>query len=56
MEQECVCKGPPYFEGDQVCVAVCPTITVRYHHSGNFPIAHYICEKGTFRLSNFHGT
>jgi hypothetical protein len=28
------------FEGDEVSVAVCPTITVQYHHSGTFLAAH----------------
>jgi hypothetical protein len=36
MEQVCVCAQGSYFEGDQVSVAVCPTITVQYHHSANF--------------------
>jgi hypothetical protein len=33
---KCVCAQESYFEGDYVNVAVCPTITVQYHHSGNF--------------------
>jgi hypothetical protein len=32
----CVCAQGPYFEGDQVSIVICPTITVLYHVSGNF--------------------
>ena len=41
MEQVCVCVGGgvraqgSYFEGDQVSVVLCPTITVLYHNSRN---------------------
>ena len=33
---KCVCAQGSYFEGDQVSVVVCTTITVLYHNSGNF--------------------
>ena len=33
---KCVCAQGSYFEGDQVSIATCPTITVLYHISGNF--------------------
>jgi hypothetical protein len=36
----CVCAQASYFVGDWLNVAVCPTITVQYHHSGNFLTAH----------------
>jgi hypothetical protein len=32
----CVCAQGSYFEGDQVNVVICPTITGLYHNSGNF--------------------
>jgi hypothetical protein len=32
---KCVRAQGPYFEGDQVNVAICPTIRVLYHHSWN---------------------
>jgi len=37
----CVCAHAQgsYFEGDEVSVVVCPTITVLYHISGNFMTA-----------------
>jgi hypothetical protein len=31
-----------YFEGDYVCVALYTTITMQYHHSGNFLTAHHM--------------
>jgi hypothetical protein len=35
MEQVCAYVQGSYFEGDWVSAAICPTITVQYHHSGN---------------------
>ena len=33
---KCVCAQVSYFEGDQVSVVICPTITVLHHIFGNF--------------------
>jgi hypothetical protein len=32
----CACVQRSYFEGDLVSIAVCPIMTVQYHHSENF--------------------
>jgi hypothetical protein len=42
MEQVCVCVQGPYFEGNWVSVAVCPTIKVQYDHCWNSSTAHRI--------------
>jgi hypothetical protein len=33
-------RAGSYFAGDQISVAICPTITVQYNHSSNFLTAH----------------
>ena len=41
-----MCMQASYFEGDQVSVVICPTITVLYHISGNFLTAPRIHKHG----------
>jgi hypothetical protein len=42
----CPCGGGgPPFEGDELSIAVCPTIAVQCPHSGNFLTVYHMLEK-----------